>query len=336
MNGALEKCEICPRRCGVDRRTDAGICGCGEDVYVAKVMLHMWEEPCISGENGSGAVFFCGCPLGCVYCQNRDISRPDGAGKRLERTSDLLLKQGARSSDAAECGGNRAGIFEKGKVYTVEKLARAFLDLQERDANNVNLVSPTQYTPQLIRAIKTARDGGLKIPIVWNTGGYERPETIRALRGAADIFLCDFKYFSPYLSGELSAAPDYKEFAAAALREMADVAGGVEFDENSIMRRGVIVRHLVLPGARHDSVDVLKAVASVVSPDKVMLSLMRQYTPDFFEGGLSDEKLNRSMKRRVTSFEYDYVVSEALKMGFRGYTQDKDSAKSAYTPIWDE
>ena len=346
MTLSLECCELCPRKCRVNRNAARGRCGCGSDVYVARVMLHMWEEPCISGKNGSGAVFFCGCPLGCVFCQNAEISHPvimqRNGGDFSAPHNDFTPYNGAAPRNCGEMTAPEKGAdfgkrapFGKGRIYTKEQLVRTFIDLQNRGAHNINLVSPTQYTPQLIDAVKGAREGGLEIPVVWNTGGYERPETIRALHGIVDIFLCDIKYFSPDISRELSDCSDYARFALESLREMLRITGGVQMTSDSVMKKGVIVRHLVLPGCRRDSAEVLKAVAEAVPADKVILSLMRQYTPDFFRG-CNDKHLDRSLRRRVTSFEYNFAVDAATELGFNGYMQGRESAARVYTPIWED
>lgn len=300
-------CMLCPRGCGVSRDAGVGYCGASSQVEVSHIMLHHWEEPCISGApddtvHGSGAVFFTHCPLGCVYCQNKKISR-------------------------------RKSI---GETYSDERLAGAFLRLQSEGAYNINLVSPTQYTEQLISAVSIARELGLTLPIVWNTGGYELPETIRRLARTktVDIFLTDFKYMSPQLSGELSGAPDYAEYAAQSLAEMYASAGECRIDERGIMQSGVIVRHLILPGHRADSIAVLRRIAEIVPVDKVRLSLMAQYVPDFLPEPDAAENSDRyrSLRRRITAFEYSTVLDEANRIGFDGFAQDRASAKRKYTP----
>jgi len=308
-----DRCKICPRECGVNRfaigaakwvavdtvnrsENEVGYCGAGREIYVARTMLHMWEEPCISGENGSGAVFFCGCPLRCVYCQNREISR-----------------------------------FEPGfgRKVTVNELADIILDLQERGAHNVNFVSPTQYTYHIIEAVTNIK-GKLEIPVVWNTGGYEKVDTIKDLRGIVDVYLMDFKYADSSTANDYSSAENYPEIAANALAEMVNQAGECVI-ESGLMKKGVIVRHLVLPSKRAESVRVLDKVKYAVNDvSRITLSLMSQYTPDF-----ADECPYPELKRRVTSFEYDFVCEAAEKMGFAGYTQDKQSAEKSYRPEWE-
>jgi len=266
-------------------------------------MLHKWEEPCICTGAGSGAVFFCGCPLGCVYCQNSAISRKSANG-----------------------------AFEGEKSYSVTELAREFLNLQEKGACNIDLVSPTQYTPQIIEAVRLAKNEGLTLPIVWNTGGYETAENIRRLDGTVSVYLTDMKYRDGEISRALSNAPDYYDHAIASLLEMVRRVGKPVF-EGASLTKGVIVRHLVLPGFRHDSKAVLESLANAGLADSIVLSLMSQYTPDFFSG-CTDEKLSRSMRRRVTSFEYDSIVTLADSLGFTGYGQERSSAETKYTPTW--
>ena len=287
-------CELCPRRCGADRREKAGFCGCGREVKVARAALHFWEEPCISGSRGSGTVFFSGCPLGCVYCQNFEISRG-----------------------------------HIGKAIPVERLAEIFLELQKQGAHNINLVTATPYVPQIISALKLARPA-LKIPVVYNSSGYERVETLRALKGFVDVYLPDLKYMSSELARRYSGAADYFEVATRALHEMIEQTDGIEYDSEGLMTRGVIVRHLVLPGARRDSIDILNWVSANLPRGKYLLSLMSQYTPIQGLGAFPE------INRRVTSFEYDAVVSEAVRLGLdNGFMQQRGSADTAYIPPFD-
>jgi len=306
---SLSACRLCPRNCGADRTAgETGVCGGGRDVQVSKVMLHRWEEPCISGyggetdPHGSGAVFFAHCSLGCLYCQNRDISRRDSAA---------------------------------GRTMTIPELADVFLQLQEQGAYNINLVTPTHYAAQIAEALTTAKQKGLTLPVIWNTGGYEAADVLESMDGLVDIYLTDFKYADPTLAKLLSRAEDYPERAAEALAVMVRQTGTVAFDENGMLRRGVILRHLCLPGQRQDSMAVLRRAASVTDPAKVRLSLMRQYTPDFlaeYLTGCPTEGIPKAMLRRVTAFEYQSVLDEAVRLGFDGYTQEKESARRQYTP----
>ena len=312
---SLSRCRLCPRECGADRTCgETGICGGGRDVQVSKVMLHRWEEPCISGyagekePGGSGAVFFAHCSLGCLYCQNRDISRRDYISRR--------------NSDA-------------GQTMTEEALAQVFLDLQTEGAYNINLVTPTHYAAQIREALVLAKEKGLTLPVVWNTGGYESAAVLETLAGLVDIYLTDFKYADPALAGLLSHAPDYPERAVEALAVMVRQTGAVQFDGDGMLVRGVILRHLCLPGQRKDSIAVLQRAASVIDPAAVRLSLMRQYTPEFLAEYLAacpTEGIPKALLRRVTEFEYQSVLDEALRLGFDGYTQEKESARRQYTP----
>lgn len=287
------KCTLCPRGCGVDREATLGACSVPSEIRIAKSMLHMWEEPPISGENGSGAIFFSGCPLKCVFCQNKEISHTG-----------------------------------KGKTISVNDLAKLFLDLQKRGAHNINLVSPTQYSDKIRDALDLVK-GEIKIPIVYNTSGYELDTELEKMRSYVDIFLTDIKYFSSELSSEYSRASDYFEVAKKALLKMLDIVPKCVFDENGIMKNGVILRHLVMPSHRADSIKILDEIASVIDIKSIKLSLMSQYTPDF-----CDEKYKK-INRRVTSFEYDSVVEHALALGYDGYIQERASANKIYTPEWE-
>ncbi len=286
-------CTQCPRRCGA-RRADGetGLCGAGREMRVARVMLHEWEEPCLG--TPSGAVFFCGCPLRCVYCQNRPISRPREPG----------------------------GVA--GEAWDAGRLREECLALAAAGAQNIDLVSPTQYAADILAALAPIKDR-LGVPVVWNTGGYETPETVEACRGIVDIFLTDFKYGTPETAAAYSGAPDYPDAAAAALSAMVRQTGAPVWD-GARLRRGVIVRHLVLPGSRRDSILALRRAAEAAGPSRVILSLMRQYTPDFAPAAFP------ALGRRVTTFEYESVREEALRLGFSGFGQDASAAVAAYTP----
>lgn len=305
---SLTSCRLCPRSCGVDRMAgQVGYCGGGANARVAKVMLHHWEEPCISGSDkdvrGSGAVFFAHCSLGCVYCQNRDIS--------------------GRCSTV-------------GTDKTTEELAQVFLELQDQGAYNLNLVTPTHYAAQIAEALRSAKKAGLTLPVVWNTGGYESAAVLAALDGLVDVYLTDWKYASADVAATLSHSADYPERAEEAFREMVRQVGGVAFDGQGMLTRGVILRHLCLPGYRTDSIAVLRRAAAVLDEaglpiSTIRLSLMRQYTPAFVD---DRDDLPRSLHRRVTTFEYESVLAEAVRLGFDGYTQEKDSAVTGYTPAF--
>lgn len=281
---------LCPRACGADRRSGRGYCGASGETLVAKVMLHNWEEPCISGERGSGAVFFSGCNLRCSFCQNRDIS---------------FAPKGERVSD--------------------ERLAKIFLRLQSDGAHNVNLVTAAPYLPAVLNALRIARMRGLDIPVVYNTGGYETTEAVDALSEVVDVWLPDFKYSDPELAAKYSRAADYPQVAVRAIDRMVSRAGAPVID-NGLIKRGVIVRYLVLPSHRRDGEAVLRLIADRWG-DKVLLSLMRQFTPEFALSGCD-------LKRRVTTFEYNSLLSLALSLGLNGYFQDASSAVSSFTPAF--
>lgn len=290
------KCELCPRMCGVDRAEKRGFCGMSEKITAAKAMLHFWEEPCVSGERGSGAVFFSGCVMKCVFCQNYDIS------------SENL-----------------------GREISEGRLAEIFLELQGKGAQNINLVNPTHFVPQIFRALETAKARGLSLPIVYNSGGYERVETLRMLDGAVDVYLPDVKYFSDDLARRLSAAPNYFDTAMRAVAEMIRQTGRPTFDGNGAIRKGVIVRHLVLPWQYRDSVEIIKRVGERFGGD-ILFSLMSQYTP--FGRVKTDPELAK-MNRRVTSFEYQKALEAVYDAGLKGFMQEKSSAKEEYTPQFD-
>ena len=290
------RCTLCPRQCGADReKGERGYCGMPAELYVARAALHPFEEPPISGTRGSGTVFFSGCSLRCVFCQNSAIRGP-----------------------------------ESGRPMTVEQLGELFLALEGEGAHNINLVTPTHYADRVAAALALVR-GRLHIPVVFNCGGYERVETLRLLEGLVDVYLPDFKYISPQMAREYSAAADYATYATAALAEMVRQTGPVRFDADGMMTAGVMVRHLVLPGGRKDSAAVLDRIAATVPVADVRLSLMRQYTPDFLPADGP-----RFIRRRVTYFEYDSVMEHAVALGFTGYFQTKESVGTAYTPDFSE
>lgn len=290
----MNKCTLCPRECKIDRSISNGFCGAGNKIIISKIMLHMWEEPSISGTNGSGAIFFGGCPLKCVYCQNKEISH--------------------------------GGI---GKEYTASELADAILDLQKRGAHNINLVTPTHFSEQIIEALSLIKNE-LKIPVVYNTSGYEKPEIIKKIADHVSVFLVDIKYFSPELSEKYSKCKDYYSYAKASFQRMLFAKPRCVFDENGIMTEGVILRHLVLPSCRLDSIAILEDISKDFDVSSFKLSLMSQYTPDFYDGEIKE------LKRRVTSFEYNSVVSRAIELGYDGYIQEKSSASSFFTPKFDK
>lgn len=291
------QCTLCPRKCRADRDNgERGFCGETAQLTAARASLHLWEEPCISGARGSGAVFFSGCVLRCVFCQNYDISS--------------------------------RGV---GKPITVERLCEIFLELQAQGAHNINLVNPTHFTPQVIRALEAAKARGLTLPVVWNSGGYELPDTLRLLEGLVDVYLPDVKYYSDELARRLSAAPDYFETAMAALDEMLRQTGAPVFSPEGLLLKGVVARHLVLPWEYRDSIEVIKRLGERFG-GKILFSLMSQYTP--FGRVRTDPAFSR-MNRRITTFEYQKALDAALEAGLTGYMQEKSSAKEEYTPEFD-
>jgi len=253
-------------------------------------MLHHWEEPCISGKNGSGAIFFSGCTLKCVFCQNKEISRQP-----------------------------------KGTEMTERQLANLFLQLQDKGAHNINLITPTHFTKQIISALNIVKHK-LYIPVVYNTSGYETVDTLKMLSGYVDIFLPDFKYYDSFLAEKYSKAPDYFEIASKAICEMFRQVGKYTEDENGILKKGVIIRHLVLPACRHDSVKILEEIKKLLPISDIRLSLMSQFTPDFVP------KEYPELSRRITTFEYNSVLKKATELGFEGFFQSRESAVTSYTP----
>lgn len=287
-----QSCTLCPRMCHADRRSSSGFCGCSSTLKAARAALHMWEEPCISGTRGSGTVFFTGCTLRCCFCQNFQLSHQN-----------------------------------LGKALSARKLADIFLSLQAKGAHNINLVTPTQFLPHILEALDLARPG-LNIPVVYNCGGYERVETIDSLKGYVDIYLPDLKYLSPELSKNYSQAPDYFKAASKAVLQMIQQAGPPQIEEETgLMKKGVIIRHMVLPGAKEDSIALLRWMASHLPDGQYLVSLLSQYTP-FYQSDIHPE-----INRRITTYEYQKVVEEAIRLGLtRGYMQEKSSAKEEYTP----
>ena len=288
----MEGCHLCPRECGVDRVTAFGFCGQAKEIRIAKATLHRFEEPPISGTRGSGTVFFCGCSLRCEFCQNKKISRA---------TSD-------------------------GRAVTPAELAEIFLDLQAEGAHNINLVTPTHFSDGVREALLLAKPH-LTIPVVYNTSGYERVDVLRGFEGLIDIYLPDFKYVSSALSEKYSSAPDYVEVCEQALLEMFRQVGRFELNADGLLVRGVMVRHLVLPSARKDSIAVLDRLTSLLPKNEFLLSLMSQYTPEF-----ATDSPYRELHRRLTAFEYDSVLAHAQELGFLGFMQGRASASTKYTP----
>ena len=284
-------CELCPRKCGIDRSSgELGFCGVGDEFKIARAAPHMWEEPVISGQNGSGAIFFSGCSLRCVFCQNKKISH--GA-----------------------CG----------RTVTDAELEKLIFELVDAGVHNIDLVTATHYTDRLVPLLERIKPS-LPVPIVWNSSGYERTETLSRLDGLVDIYLPDLKYFDRELSKSYSSAPDYFPVAIAAIKEMHRQVGAPVI-ENGLMKKGVIVRHLVLPGCRKDSLRLLDELAATVGRDGILLSVMSQYTPEFL-----GECEYKNLSRRVTRFEYESVLVRVAELGFDGFSQDRSSATARYTP----
>lgn len=290
-------CRLCPRECKADRRSaGSGYCRVGTSVKIARAALHMWEEPCISGEEGSGAVFFSGCNLGCVYCQNAAISRG-----------------------------------RVGKEVSVLQLAEIYLKLQAQNANNINLVTPSHYALQIAESIKTARRMGLNIPIVYNTGSYEKVETLRLLDGLIDVYLPDCKYYDDERAIRYSNAPRYFETACDAIGEMLRQVGTSVFDERGIMQKGVIVRHMMLPKGRSDSQKIVKALYEKFG-DEIFMSLMSQYTP--MDG--VDYAKYPELEKRVSKRQYEALVDYAIELGVsNAYIQEGNVAKESFIPPFD-
>lgn len=288
----MEKCNLCPRNCGVDRAVKTGVCGCSDKVKIAKYMVHMWEEPCVSQKNGSGCIFFSGCSLGCVYCQNKEISQA-----------------------------------LKGEEISILHLSEIMLELQNMGVNNINLVTPTHFSEQIRASIDLIRPQ-LKIPVIYNTSGYESEEEILKMADYVDVFLTDIKYFSPEASLKYSKAKNYYEVAKKALDAMLKLQPSIVLDNEGLIKKGVIVRHLVLPTLRKDSMAILNDLKESFDISKFKLSLMSQYTPDF----CSEEY--KEIKRRLTGFEYDSVLNHAIDLGYDGYFQDRNSSDKCYTPTF--
>lgn len=285
-------CNLCPRQCNTDRsKSPYGYCGYPDGIYISRTMLHMWEEPCISGTRGSGAVFFCGCSLGCIYCQNSKIA-----------------------------------MNISGRSITARELADEFIALEKCGAHNINLVTPTHFSLGIRDAIDIARDRGLTIPIVYNTGGYELEECIKALDGRVDIYLTDFKYINPQTALKYSGAPDYPDYAKKALGEMVRQHPSPVFDNDGIMKKGVIARHLLLPGSLVNSKGVTEYLYKTYG-DSIYISIMNQYTPiQKFE---DYPELSETPSQR----EYDKLVSYALSLGVKNaYIQDEGCSDKRFIP----
>lgn len=291
-NFEYRQCRLCPRECKVDRlHGKIGYCRVPSTLVVARAALHMWEEPCISGEEGSGTVFFSGCSMGCVFCQNREIA-----------------------------------IGNTGKEITVERLATIFLELQEQGANNINLVTPTHYIYSIREALLLAKEKGLTIPIVYNSSGYERVESLRLLDGLIDVYLPDMKYMGEEMAKRYSNAGDYFSHAKEALAEMVRQVGAPSFDERGIMNKGVIVRHLALPNGAEDSKKIIKYLYTTYG-DQIYISIMNQFTPLKAVGKFPE------INRTLTNEEYETLVDYAIDLGVEnGFIQEGETAKESFIP----
>ena len=303
-------CNLCPRECNVDRNNTVGYCRAKANISLARAALHYYEEPPVSGKNGSGAVFFSGCNLRCVFCQNSSIS-----------------------------------AYESYKEVSIERLSEIFMELQDKGANNINLVTPSHYSKDIIKALDIAKNMGLKIPIVYNSSAYEKPEEIRHLSDYIDVFLPDFKYMDPLLSYRLSSAKDYPEVAMEAIDTMVKLKGKAEFIErngDTILSNGVIVRHLCLPGCMKDSIKIIDYLYNKYG-DTIYLSIMNQYTPNI-KSNL--EKMNFSdiqekypafsLSRKLTSYEYKKIVDHAIDIGVtNGFMQESGTSSESFIPDFD-
>ncbi len=297
-NELMSACKLCPRECGADRNSGkTGFCGADNRIKVARCSLHFWEEPCISGDKGSGTVFFSHCTLKCVYCQNYKISTQN-----------------------------------QGRFVTEEELSDMFLDLQNQGALNINLVTPTHYVPNIIYALKLAKQKGLTLPVLYNTSGYETPETLELLRGYVDIFLPDFKYFSEAYAQKYSGAKNYPEVVKKAIDKMFELVGKCRFDDDGIIKKGVIVRHLMLPGLEDDTKNILKYLYETYGDD-IFLSIMSQYTPL--------DTLPEDFPELATTIDmavYDKVLDFAVNIGIENaFIQEEESANESFIPdFWSE
>lgn len=291
MQSQYECCTLCPRSCKVNRITDRGYCGETNEIRLGKAMLHQFEEPPISGTNGSGAIFFSGCSLKCCYCQNSDIS-----------------------------------TYGIGKAVTPERLADIMLELQQNGAHNINLVTASHFAPAIADVLKKIKHK-LSIPVVYNCGGYETVETLKLFENLVDIYIPDLKYKSEQLATDYSNAPNYFAVAAKAITYM-QAQVGVPQIEDGLMKKGVIIRHLILPKSHKDSIELVDWIADTFAPNQVLVSLMSQYTP-------YKQSIYPSLNRRIYSYEYNKVLEHLQDRGLQGFMQQRSSATSEYTPVFD-
>ena len=288
----LNQCRLCPRECNVNRlKGEVGYCGASEKLMVSRAALHFWEEPCVSGENGSGTVFFSNCNLKCVFCQNHCISQEN-----------------------------------LGVEISIERLSEIFLELEGNGANNINLVTPTHYVPQIIEALKLSKANGLKIPILYNSNGYDSLDTLKALDGYIDVYLPDLKYYNSKYSLKYSMAKDYFEKASIAIEEMYRQVGKPVFDENGIIKKGVIIRHLMLPGLLFDSKKILDYIHKTFG-NNVYISLMNQYTPMFKASNYPE------INRKLNEKHYNSIIDYALDLGIKNaFIQESESSSEEFVP----
>ncbi|SNV74510.1 radical SAM protein [Clostridium cochlearium] len=288
----LNQCRLCPRECNVNRLTgEVGYCGASEKLMVSRAALHFWEEPCVSGENGSGTVFFSNCNLKCVFCQNHCISQEN-----------------------------------LGIEISIERLSEIFLELEENGANNINLVTPTHYAPQIIEALKLSKANGLNIPILYNSNGYDSLDTLKALDGYIDVYLPDLKYYNSKYSLKYSMAKDYFEKASIAIEEMYRQVGKPVFDENGIIKKGIIIRHLMLPGLLFDSKKILDYIHKTFG-NNVYISLMNQYTPMFKASNYPE------INRKLNEKHYNSIIDYALDLGIKNaFIQESESSSEEFVP----
>lgn len=283
-------CTLCPRSCGIDRAQSAGFCGLGENMLIGRIAPHLWEEPPISGQNGTGAVFFSGCTLRCVYCQNGDISHRNA-----------------------------------GRIFSPRELSDALKRLTDLGVHTISLITATPFVPQILETLRIWRP---PVPLVWNTSGYETVRTLRMLDGIVDVYLPDLKHYSSRAGKLCAGAPDYFQVASAAVTEMCRQTGPAQYDENGIMRRGVLVRHLILPGLTSESLKLLTWIRDNLPPD-TPVSLMRQYIP-------CNQVSVPGLDRRVTEKEYRRVLDHMLALGLPGFLQEPDSADKDFIPVFNQ
>lgn len=288
-----EKCNLCPHNCNINRKNTLGYCKASDKVKIAKYCLYMYEEPCISGNNGSGTIFFSGCNMNCLYCQNYEISE--------------------------SC---------QGKIVDENDLVNIYLTLQKQKAHNINLVTPTHYVPTIKKSLEIAKEKGLNIPIVYNTSSYENIETIKMLNNLIDIYLPDLKYYDDELAIKYSKSKDYFKYASLAIKEMYKQVGKPVFDENGILKKGVIIRHLMLPNKKEDTKKIIKYIYDTYK-DNVIISIMNQYTP------VQNYKY-QELNTKITKEDYEEIIDYAYNLGIRNaYVQEDGTVSTSFIPKWD-